>query len=142
MSRALIRRMNAEITTQRRALYGDALSEIAHDDWPDEIRGMTQWALGKPLRVWCSRRFIAILYEDNGRERLSICRAELNDAGAYRDGITWDELQRLKHEAGFGNRWAVEVYPSDEAIVCLSNMRHLWLLNEPPPQAWLPGDRA
>lgn len=44
------------------------------------------------------------------------------------DGITWDDLQWIKRAAGYGDREAVEVYPLDDDVVNVANMRHLWIL--------------
>lgn len=79
-----------------------------------------------------------LLDEGEGRFRLSICRAMVSPErdGTAADGISWDELQELKRQAGFGDRWAVEVYPADESVVNVANMRHLWLMPEPLLWAW------
>lgn len=50
-----------------------------------------------------------------------------------KDGITWDELQLVKNEQGYGNRFAIEVYPPDNRVVYEINMRHLWILPEDTP---------
>ena len=38
--------------------------------------------------------------------------------------------------AGFGDRDAVEVYPADNAIVNVANMRHLFVFENPLPYVW------
>lgn len=91
------------------------------------------------LAFWMSRDFHATLYRDraNGHERLTVGRTELDTrTGNFRDGITWDELQAVKHQCGYGDRWAVEVYPANEEVVDAVSLRHLWLLPEPPAYAW------
>lgn len=50
--------------------------------------------------------------------------------GNWIDGITWDELMEIKRQCGFGDRLAVEIYPPDEHIVNVANMRHLFICNE------------
>lgn len=76
-------------------------------------------------------------FNDDGTTRLSICRARLDPTGKrWADGITWDELQWLKDEAGHGDSWAVEVFPPDDQVVNVANMRHLWVLPERPPYGW------
>lgn len=55
------------------------------------------------------------------------------------DGITWDELQALKRQCGFGDRFAVEVYPADLDVVNVGNLRHLWVLQGALPFAWSAG---
>lgn len=44
------------------------------------------------------------------------------------DQITWDQLQTIKSELGFGDWYAVEVYPANADLVNDANMRHLWML--------------
>ena len=50
----------------------------------------------------------------------------------WRDGITWDELQRIKNECLGEDVWCVEVYPAQSELLDVANMRHLWVLDEPP----------
>lgn len=89
-----------------------------------------------PIRALASRFFFVQVYRDNGFIRLSINRTELDNDGNWRAGITWDELMQCKGEAGYGDKWAVEVYPPVEAVVNVANMRHLFLLDEAPEFAW------
>lgn len=92
-------------------------------------------------KVWRSSRFMAQLYHENGGVRLSINRTAIDVVtGRWIDGITWDELQALKAQAGFGDRMAVEIYPADGHVVNVANMRHLWILDDPLPFAWKKGD--
>jgi hypothetical protein len=64
--------------------------------------------------------------------RLSINRAVLDDRGGWLDGITWDELQRIKAAVGYGDHDALEVYPRDSKLVNVANIRHLWVMREQP----------
>lgn len=121
---------------QRRQLERDnakqpaALVEVPRSDWPLQIPpGL--------MRAWRSRDFLVQLYRspEPAIWRLSVNRTSISGE-RWRDGISWDELQRLKAEAGFSHTWAVEVYPSAESVVNVGNLRHLWLLPEPPPYAW------
>jgi len=86
-----------------------------------------------PLRVWLSNEYLAVLYEQraDGRRRLTVNRTRRNGRD-WRDGITWDELQRIKNECLGEDVWCVEVYPSQDKLVNVSNMRHLWVLDGPP----------
>jgi hypothetical protein len=111
------------------ARFGPKLVEIPREHWPRE---------GPQLAIWRSRDFLVQVFpEPDGVIRLSVNRTALNREGGWADGISWDELQSLKQQCGYGDRWAVEVYPSDGDIVCVSNMRHLWLLPGAPPYAWI-----
>lgn len=87
--------------------------------------------------VWASRDWLVQVYVEDGVERLSINRTTLRlDDHRWVDGITWDELMEVKAAVGRGDRWAVEVYPPATSIVDVANMRHLFLLDGPPPYAW------
>lgn len=91
---------------------------------------------GSPFRVLRSREFLAQIYNENGHVRISVCRTELDSEGYWKDGISWEELQRIKNECGFADQCAVEVYPPESDVVNVANMRHLWILPEPPAFAW------
>lgn len=91
----------------------------------------------RPVQVWRSMLFICMEFRDCGHQRLTIHRSVLESGGRnWLAGISWDELMAVKDQAGFGDRWAVEVYPPTSQIVNVANMRHLWLLPEPPPYGW------
>lgn len=128
-----------ELKAKRQAMrdeskkYGPTLREIPcngpmHRAFPTQA----------PVRAWRSRDFLVQLYVDrhSGCQRLSVNRTELNSDGGWKDGITWDDLQRLKREAGFGNMWALEVYRADDDLVYDANIRHLFLFAERPAFAW------
>lgn len=56
-----------------------------------------------PLRVLRSKRFLVQIFaEDHGAMRMSIARTELDSEGRWKDGITWDEMQTIKRECGYG----------------------------------------
>ena len=129
--KASIRRLNAYADITRSKHYGETLREVPESEWPS-----FEGVLMRPIRVWCSRRHTVVHYPDG---RLSCSIAQLGEDGRFKDGISWDDLQRLKREAGFGDRWAVEVFPPDEDIVNVANMRHLWLLGDAPPFGWKGG---
>jgi hypothetical protein len=121
---------------QRRQLARDnakqpvELAEAPYDQWPP----VTPPGL---LQVWRSRDFLVQRYAAPAPAlwRLSVNRTTLTGV-RWQDGISWDDLQRIKREAGFGFTYAVEVYPNDIDVVNVGNLRHLWLLPEPPAFAW------
>lgn len=91
-----------------------------------------------PLKVWRSRGF---LVQAHVAKPPAVCRLSINrtalQGGRWVDGITWDDLQRLKREAGYGSHDAIEIYPADVDVVNVANIRHLWVM--PPdslPFAW------
>ena len=116
--------------------FGETLREIPSDDWPATQRKNPN----RPLRALRSRDFLVQVYNEGHHGvlvRLSINRARLNAAGTrWEDGITWDDLQRLKAEAGYADFDAVEVYPQQAEVVNVANVRHLWIMAEPLPFKW------
>lgn len=42
----------------------------------------------------------------------------------------------IKRQLGYGDFDAVEVYPKDNDVVNVANIRHLFILNEPLPFIW------
>jgi hypothetical protein len=86
--------------------------------------------------VYRSKRFLVQAFiDDHVVARLSIARTRL-DGVRWQDGISWDELQQIKRECGYGDLDAVEVFPADGDVVNVANMRHLWILERPLPFAW------
>lgn len=124
--------------TQRRKLArGNAkmpvrLAEVPRDHWPPALQSFTRVS-----RVWRSQDFLVQLYDESGPAlfRLSVIRTSIR-GDRWADGITWDELQRIKREVGFGDCDALEVYPADRDVVNVANMRHLWIMRDPVPFAW------
>jgi hypothetical protein len=88
--------------------------------------------------VWRSRHFLVqAFYEPFGVIRLSVNRSELGSNGRWLENITWEELQTLKRQAGYGEFYAIEVYPKDKDVVNVANMRHLWITEEPLNIGWV-----
>lgn len=110
--------------------YSQVLQRIPREEWPP-LRMRRP-----PVEVWRSQAFLVQVYIEHGHTRLSVCRTAVLSTGRWQDGITWDDLQRLKAECGHGEQWAVEVFPPDAELVNDANMRHLWLLPEAPPYGW------
>lgn len=90
------------------------------------------------IEVWRSRDFLVQVFaERDGIVRASVNRASVNSGNdRWLDGITWDELQLIKREIGRGQLDAVEVFPADRDVVNVSNMRHLFIMDEPLTFAW------
>lgn len=134
LTRDLLRRYKAECR-----LYGDSMEEYV-----DTGRCVVPHGSDRAVRTWRSKRFFAGLYEQPcGAMRLSVNRVEIDTkTGDWKDGISWDELQRIKGECGFGDVWAVEVFPPSIHLVYLANIRHLFLLSDPPTYAWKVGKWA
>lgn len=89
------------------------------------------------VRALRNKDWLIQIFDDQGHTRLTVCRARLAPNGQrWAEGITWDELMWLKAEAGYAAAWCVEVYPPDNEVIDVANMRHLWVLPEPPAYGW------
>ena len=93
---------------------------IPESEWPEGNRP------DNLVKVLLNQNFMVQQYREKNSIRLSICRVKAKH-GKWIDKITWDELQHIKRMIGFGNKYAIEVYPPDENIVNVANMRHLWI---------------
>lgn len=116
------RQRRRKINRDMKKNWSNRLQQIPKKDWPDQ---------NAPTRtsVWRSNKYLVQqFHEENNIIRLSICRAELNSDGEWEDGLSWDELQAIKYQIGYGEFTAVEVYPSQDNIVNVANFRHLWIL--------------
>lgn len=110
------------------------LREIPRAEWPLGLAALTN----APIKAWRSRGFLvqAFAAPSPALVRLSVNRASAQGESGWDAEITWDELQRLKREAGYGDCDAIEIYPADRNIVNVANMRHLFVLAEPHPLTW------
>lgn len=113
------------------------LTAVADDQCPPVPDG---WL--RPIAVMRSREFMCQVFDVGaGIVRLSINRTSVDEISLrWREDISWDELQRLKAEAGYGEREAVEIYPPAGEEVNVANMRHLWLLPDRMPFSWRGGE--
>lgn len=123
------RRLHAKT---HRAKYTDRLEMVPRKDWPEPKPGQPY-----PSQLWVSREYSVQKYhEANGVVRLSINRCQVNGHQRWADGLSWDELQRIKNEVGYADHDAVEVYPRNSDVINDANMRHLWVLPYRLPFAW------
>jgi hypothetical protein len=88
------------------------------------------------IKAYRSRDFMAMIYDQDGYIRISVCRTAIKDDGNWCDGITFDELLWIKNKIGFLHRDAVEIYPAKDDFVNEANMRHLFILKENLPFIW------
>lgn len=101
------------------------LGQVSRDKWPRFNADPARFA------VWANPRFLVQCFtEKGGVIRLTINRRDTVRSGQWAEGISWDELQAIKAACGYGSRDAVEVYPPDDDVVNISNMRHLWIFPE------------
>lgn len=104
-------------------------------DWIDESHWPTKcyFDTQRPIKFGRSKDYAVQVYaEKDGALRLSINRTKIDKRGNWVDGMTWDELMRVKTMAGYGHCWAVEVYPPLRHVVNVANMRHLWIAESLP----------
>jgi len=111
------------------ALKSAWLRPIPLEEWPDTDDGAR-----RPFEVWLSRAFLVQLCREGEHVRMTVNRVK-RELGAWRDGISWEQIMQLKRECGRGDVCAVELFPPDDCVVNVANMRHLWLV-EPPPFMW------
>jgi hypothetical protein len=127
-------RMRQRLLREENRRFPVHLVEIPADEWPDPVPA-------RLVRVLRSCAFAVQVYrEPCGVLRLSCCRAALRADGRWVDGITWEELQALKAQAGYADREAIEIYPPADQVVDVANTRHLWVLpaGERMPFSWRP----
>ena len=103
----------------------------------------TEWPKSEGVErfeVWRSRKYLVQLFrEPDDIVRMTICRVTVGQGNRWNDDITWDEINQIKGDIGQWDRWGVELYPPDEHIVNVANMRHIWLLPEAPMFGWRNG---
>ena len=106
---------------------------VPREEWPLELQR------SRINRVWRSRDFLVQEYAEAEPVlvRLSVLRTTLDPKlGRWVDGITWDEVQAIKSEIGYGSHDALELYPADQDVVNVANLRHLWVMRELATFAW------
>ncbi len=111
--------------------YPNTMTEVPRHKWPSYA------GRSEPVAVWRSSGFLAVVY----REHDGIMRISVNTTSIHRDGswfgpISWESLQKIKSEVGYGDREALEVYPRDADVVNVANMRHLWVMPGPLQFGW------
>ena len=131
------------MTRAERRAQGNAIRDLVRT-LPDQLalvpveEWLPRWPFEPdraPIECWRSRWFTVQVYAvpTDGAVRLSVQRTD------RQDGISWDELQGVKAQIGRGDCWAVELFPPDERVVNVANMRHLWLLSAAPSFGWKRG---
>lgn len=90
----------------------------------------TDWLsyFGEPsIGAWESPEFGAAAFKDGEAIRLDIFRQDM------KDGITWDQLRKIKNECGYANCDAVEFFPAEESVINTGNYRHLYIFETKLP---------
>lgn len=119
---------------QQNRLYTRDLEEVPREKWPTSYHPVQKNYI--ITGVWRSADFLVQVIAEKGHTRLSINRTQLDDAGRWKDNITWDELLHIKNSVGFSEHAAVEIFPPVGKVVNVANMRHLWVLTAPPSFMW------
>ncbi len=90
------------------------------------------------FEVWRNQDYlIQLFHEERCVDRMSVCTTHIDTSQLdWTEGISWNDLQHMKQAIGRGSQSAVEIYPPEDCIVNVANMRHLWLLPEPPFYMW------
>lgn len=108
------------------------LVEIPRDEWPASAR----LSNAHDRILVCNRFFVQVHKPTpSGHVRISVGRTA-HTRLRWKDGISWDDLQRMKNEAGFRDHDAVEVYPRESDRINVANLRHLWVCPQPLDFAW------
>ena len=111
----------------------DEFKTIPRETWPLLPPGFRI-----PIQVWRNNQYLVQVYEEKGAAeiRLSIIRSVMIEDGEWQDGLSWEVMQKIKSDIGYGDAFAVEIYPPNEDVVNVANMRHLWLMKNPPDMGW------
>jgi hypothetical protein len=130
---------------QRRAQQVEQHAFIKEQKLPDKLTLLPAEDMPhtdpSPVLVFQSNKYLVQVFQEDSFEyphlkRLSICRVKLGKVGRWQDGLTWDELQEIKRQCGYGDWYGVEVYPRDCDVVNVANLRHLWVMPEPLHIGW------
>lgn len=134
--------MNKEIAAKAKYLKAENkkwpgwMTRVPEIQWPQYRSAKGE----RVVMVFRSSQFLVQVYDEAGGTRISVCRTRLNVRGDFDDGITWIELQSIKSQCGFGAMRFVEIYPADDDVVNVANMRHLWLLPASTVLGWKKGN--
>lgn len=130
ISKSELRERRRHLHTENKR-WPDRMTPVPIEEWPTFKQGIPVVAL------WRSKYFVAQVFEERDRaKRISVNRTELDSSGDWKDGISWDDLMRIKHEVGFGLAWAVEIFPPSDRVVNVANIRHLFVVPDGPTFAW------
>lgn len=113
-------------------------TEVTEIPLPTKFEGNPK----SPFKVFRTRDHLIQIYrEATGHIRISVNKVAVFDNGDWEDGISWDTLMWVKKQLGYGDCHAVEVYPREEDVVNVANIRHLFILEEPLPFIWRKNDQ-
>ena len=87
-------------------------------------RSFTSFAGEPSIACWEDDTYYATAFDAKVAIHLAIHRRDM------KDGISWDELQRIKNACGFEDRDAVEAYPRQRDVINTGNIRHLYVFEQ------------
>jgi len=79
------------------------------------------------IGCWESDVYNVYAFEDKKTIRLDIQKKD------GKDGISWDDLQKIKNDCGFEDQDAVEFFPAKKDVINTENWRHLYVFFEKLP---------
>jgi hypothetical protein len=124
------RRANQRHLNNANAKLPTHLQEIPKDQWPEHPPTDL-------LHVWRSKKFLVQVFNAPAPAlvRMTVNRTAMAATG-WKEEISWEDLQRLKLECGYGEQDAVEVFPRQRDIVNVASMRHIWIMVDPLDFIW------
>lgn len=126
------RRAAAKYLAEQSRRYPAHLVSLPREEWPPG-------RYSDLIEAWRSRDYLVQVFQEEAANvlvRLSVNCTSLTKDGGWQQNIPWEDMQRLKHEAGYGMFDAVEVYPCDLDVVNVANMSHLWVMREQLNFSW------
>lgn len=120
----------------------DRLTAVPASAWPPNRYGGGD---NTRVAVFLSKSYLVQVFSEKnmvvGGEarmvmRMTVNRTEIQKNGRWKEDITWEELQLIKSQVGFGDKQAVEIYPAEIDVVNVANMRHLWIFDAALPLGW------
>lgn len=121
---------NVQLLADENRKWPKELVPVPSEHWAkDDIRDTR-------IAVWRSKAFLVQIFNQDGHTRISVNRTCLNANGHFTDGIDWDTMQAIKSAVGYHGYWAVEIFPPDDQMVNVANIRHMFILEDAPPFAW------
>lgn len=110
------------------------LKPVPEQDWPPSPR-----SAGRTVGAWRSATFMVCAFRQGAAIRLEVNRTDVDIGGKWLGRITRDELLRLLAEAGFADRYALEIFAPGDEPDDDDSVRQLLVLPKRP--AFLPREK-
>lgn len=79
------------------------------------------------IGAWSNDKIVVGAFKDGDSIRLDIANKDLSGV------FSWEDLQEIKSQCGYGNYDAVEYYPADIDVINTANIRHLYVFTHKLP---------